>query len=190
MAGRNAWGVQARRLNELLIRLAGVWLVTVALAAAQVAPNAKSKVSDQPLTAEQLAIYRKTLTTHFPDEGKIGIHLASKTVPYALDDKTGDCAKKIGMAKIDSAEVHLFRKRDLPQLGLKRVEIVDLSAVVRGVVPLVVSEIRFDDKHESAMVWIGSAFDLSHPWGGMTVLLRMEDGVWQERIVCSTWERF
>lgn len=181
--------VKVGRLSRYVVCLAVIVFAAIGPAVAQPAPETKPTVSDKPLTAEQLAVYRKALTAHFLDDNRTVFHLASKTVPYALDDKAGDCAKKIGMAKIDSTEVHRFRKKDLPQLGLKVVDIVDLGTVRRRYVPLVVSEIRFDDKHESAMVWVGEAFDSSHPLFGSTVLLEMKDGVWQERIVCTTWIR-
>jgi hypothetical protein len=72
--------VGERRLKGLLVRFATVWLVASGLATAQEAAETKPKVSNIPLTAEQLAVYRVVLHSWMENEVS-AINLTIQTVP-------------------------------------------------------------------------------------------------------------
>jgi hypothetical protein len=107
--------------------------------------------------------------------------------------------------------VHRFRPEDLAQLGSKKIELVDVekqaqdvkendprrsiedgksiaaavsNGFAHGLVTL--SEIRFDEKHEHAIVWYGFVCGGLCGNGG-TVILAKKDGVWQRGRNCSNW---
>jgi hypothetical protein len=172
------------------------------------AQSDKPKVSEQPLTAEQLAIYREILKDWMND-GKHPVHLAIFTTP--LENDAENCDKKIVLEKVDPNLIHRFRTEDLPSLGLKNIGLVDPDAqnkevrendpgkaisqgksvdeavkngFAHGLVTL--SEIRFDPKHEHAIVWYG--FRCGGLCGnGGTVILDKKDGKWFQRRPCSIW---
>ena len=182
--------------------------LTLSLVVGQETKESKPKVSDQPLAAEQLAIYRAILAG-WVDDGKEPVHLAIQTVP--LDEDIGDCAKGIALEPGDPKTVHRFRKEDLAQLGSAKIGLVDPEAqekevsdndpgkairngssideAVRngfnhGLVTL--SEIRFEKNHESATVWYG--FHCGSLCGnGGTAVIKRKDGVWKRISLCSMW---
>lgn len=170
--------------------------------------DAKPAVSDQPLSAEQLAIYRAILSG-WADDGKQPVHLANQTV--RREEEIGDCAKGIALDQAGANTVHRFRKEDLAQLGSEKIGLVDPEAqekevdendpgtairhgssvddAVRngfnhGLVTL--GEIRFDQKHEVAIVWYGFRCGSLCGNGG-TVLMKKNNGVWQRAGQCSVW---
>jgi hypothetical protein len=63
-------------------------------AAGQEAAPAKPRVSGQPLTAEQLAIY-KLILKGWMDNGKHAVHLGIETDPFPSDELAGEesCGK-------------------------------------------------------------------------------------------------
>ena len=67
-------------------------------AAGQEAAQPKPKVSDQSLSAEQLAIY-KLILKGWMDNGKHAVHLGIETDPFPLDELTGDqsCGKGLSL---------------------------------------------------------------------------------------------
>src|SRR5579863_8506343 len=183
-------------------------LSLVAVQAGREAKTATLTVSDEPLSAEQLAVYHVILTG-WVDDGKQAVHLGDRTVPFTENDQ--ECVKKAALEPIDSTLVHRFRAEDLPQLGSRKIALVDadgqekdvarndpgaairngksVDAAVRdgldhGLVTL--SEIRFDSKHELAIVWYG--FHCGSLCGnGATVVMEKRDGVWRRKNFCSLW---
>jgi hypothetical protein len=169
----------------------------------------KTVVSDKPLTAEQLAIYHEVLKG-WMDDGKQAVHLAIETVPLEEDAKS--CVKGVRLEDLDESTVHRFRQEDLPQLGSAKISLVDADAQAKeiekndpgtairngkpvdeavqngfahGLVTL--SEIRFDQRHELAIVWYG--FRCGGLCGnGATVVFEKKNGAWQLRKrPCSVW---
>jgi hypothetical protein len=165
-----------------------VFMLIAANLPAQGAASGEQKpvVSDKPLTAEQLAIYHEVLKG-WMDDGKQAVHLAIETVPLEEDAKS--CIKGVRLEEIDGTTIHRFRQEDLPQLGSAKISLVDPDAQAReiekndpdtaicngksvdeavqngfahGLVTL--SEIRFDQRHELAIVWYGFR------WGGSAVM--------------------
>ncbi len=84
-----------------LVRFASLFTVLVlaaaGIAAGQDDQQAKPKVSDKPLTAEQLAVYRVVLGRWMAQEMP-ALNLAIQTVPLGDTGPTGDeeCAKGSG----------------------------------------------------------------------------------------------
>ena len=165
-------------------------------------------VSKQPLTAEDLAIYAAVIHG-WVDDGKHPVHIAMLTEPLHVEDSAG--CSKTPLGKADSNVVHRFRKEDLAQLGSSMIELVDPDAqsleiekndpgrairngasvddavrngFAHGMVTL--SEIRFDMKHEHAIVWYG--FRCGGLCGnGGTVLMEKKDGKWRRGKSCGVW---
>jgi hypothetical protein len=180
-------------------------------AAGQEAAQPKPKVSDQALSAEQLAIY-KLILKGWMDNGKHAVHLGIQTDPFPLDELTGDqsCGKGLSLEAAQNV-VHRFRAEDLARLGSSKIELVDVekqaqevrendpeksirggksiaAAVSNGFAHglVTVSEIRFDEKHEHAIVWYGFVCGSLCGNGG-TVMLVKENGVWKRGQNCSNW---
>jgi hypothetical protein len=181
------------------------------LAAGQNQHEPKPKISDQPLTAEQLAIYQVVLHGWMND-GKAAVNLSIQTVPLHTDDPlgAGDCAKGLDM-ETASPMLHRFRKEDLPQLGSDKIGLVDPDAQSRevekndpentmrrgasvdeavrnafahGLVTL--SEIQFDKQHLHAIVAFG--FRCGGLCGnGGTVVMEKIDGQWKVKSQCDNW---
>ncbi len=212
MAGIGIGVVHRRRLKGFLVRLAVVLLLAAGLAAAQEAPEAKPIVSDKPLTAEQIAVYRVVLHGWMDNELST-VNLSIQTVPFptngAID--ASDCGKDLDLEPAAPAMVHLFRAADLAQLGSGNISLVDrerqrkevaendpgktigegrsIEDAVRngfahGLVTL--SEIRFDKGHKHAIVSY-SFFCGSLCGNGGTVILEKNDGAWQRKSRCDEW---
>jgi hypothetical protein len=189
----------------LLIGFAG-------LAAAQEFAETKPKVSDQPLTAEQLAIYRTVLHGWMENEVS-AINLSIQTVPLTADGLFGyeGCDKGLELEPAAPGVVHRFRAADLTQLGSGKISLVDpergnkevadndpgktiregrsIEDAVRngfahGLVTL--SEIRFDKEHKKAIVSF-SFFCGSLCGNGGTVVLEKTDGGWKRGSRCHDW---
>jgi len=183
--------------------------MVLALATGQQAENAKPKVSNQPVTDEALGVYHAVLSD-WADDGKSAVHLAAETIALPSDALEG-CPKNIEWEKSPAAEVHRFREDDVPKLGSSKISLVerdaqekeiaknDPGAAIRkgksvddavrsgfasGMVTL--SEIRFDARHEHAIVWYG--FHCGSLCGsGGTVVMERKDGAWRRNGYCSMW---
>jgi hypothetical protein len=203
---------QGRRLNGLFVRMMVVILAAAGLAAAQEAAETKPKVSDQPLTAEQLAVYRVVLHGWMENEVSV-INLSIQTVPFPTSGAfdAGDCGKGLDLEAVAPGVVHRFRPADLPQLGSDKIGLVDPErqrnevaendpgktigegrsiedAVRNGFAHglVTVSEIRFDKQHKHAIVSY-SFFCGSLCGNGGTVVLEKADGAWRRKSRCSDW---
>jgi hypothetical protein len=189
-----------------------VILVAAGLAAAQEAAETKPKVSDQPLTAEQLAVYRTVLHGWMENEVSV-INLAVQTIPYPTSGAfdAGDCGKDLELEPVVPGIVHRFRPADLPQMGSDKIGLVDLERQSREVAEndpgktigegrsiedavrngfahglVRVSEIRFDKQHKHAIV--SYSFLCGSLCGnGGTVVLEKSDGTWQRKSQCGGW---
>lgn len=212
MAGLGNRVVHRRRLKGFLVGLAVASLTATGLAAAQEAPEAKPVVSGQPLTAEQVAVY-KVVLHGWMDKEVSTVNLSVQTVPFPTSGAfdAGDCGKDLELEPVAPEVVHRFRARDLPQLGPDKIVLVDpeqqrrevhendpgktvgegksIEDAVRngfahGLVTL--SEIRFDKGHNHAIVSYGF-FCGSLCGNGGTVVLEKIDGVWQRKSRCGEW---
>jgi hypothetical protein len=191
---------------------AALVLVFAGLAAAQEAAESKPKVSDQPLTAEQLAVYRVALHGWMENEVST-INLSVQTIPFPTSGAfdAGDCGKDLNLEPVVAGVVHRFRPADLPQLGSDKIGLVDPErqrnevaendpgktigegrsiedAVRNGFAHglVTVSEIRFDKAHKHAIVSY-SFFCGSLCGNGGTVILEKVDGAWRRKSQCSNW---
>jgi len=192
--------------------LAALLLVFPVLAAAQEDADTKPKVSDQPLTVEQLAVYRVVLHGWMENEVS-AINLSVQTTPFPTSGAfdAGDCGKDLNLEPVLPGVVHRFRPADLPQLGSDKIGLVDperqhrevaendpektigegrsIEDAVRngfahGLVTL--SEIRFDKEHKHAIVSY-RFFCGSLCGNGGTVILEKVDGAWRRKSLCSNW---
>jgi hypothetical protein len=199
-----------RKNAGLVVGLAAILLAAAALAGAQEA--AKPKVSDQPLTAEQLAIYREVLHGWMENEVST-INLSVQTVPLTADGLFGyeGCDKGLELETAAPDVVHRFRAADLAQLGSGKISLVDpqrgskevaendpgktiregrsIEDAVRngfdhGLVTL--SEIRFNKGHTKAMVSFRFLCGSLCGNGG-SVVLEKTDGGWKRGSRCHDW---
>jgi hypothetical protein len=191
---------------------ATLMLVFAGLATAQEAAETKPKVSDQPLTAEQLAVYRVVLHGWMENELS-AVNLSVQTTPSPTGGPFIDkmCDKGLDLEPVVPTVVHRFRAADLQQLGSDTIVLVDsewqtkevaendpgktigegrsIEDAVRngfahGLVTL--SEIRFDKTHKHAIVSYGF-YCGSLCGNGGTVILENADGTWRRKSVCGAW---
>jgi hypothetical protein len=188
----------------------GIAGLTLAVSFGQ-APEPTPVVSEKPMTADQLAIYRIVLSGWMDNgKGKHAVHLAIQTSPFSLSDTDADCGKSLGFVAGSKGEVHRFRKEDLALLKPSKVELVDpdaqskevaendpgkhigpgnsiASAVANGFAHGLtrLSEIRFDKDQTHAILWYD--FSCGGTCGnGATVLMEKKNGVWGIMRHCST----
>lgn len=179
---------------------------------AQGAVEEKPKVSEKPMTADQLAVYRVVLSGWMNNgKGKHAVLLSVETAPFALDGVDADCGKELGLEAGPKGEVHRFRAEDLPQLMPSRVKLVDPDAQSKEVAEndpekkiqsgssigdavangfahglVTLGEIRFDKERTHAVVWYG--FTCGALCGnGATVILEKQNGKWSVKDHCSNW---
>ncbi len=188
-------------------------LAAAGLAAGQDDQQAKPKVSDKPLTAEQLAVYRVVLGNWMAQEMP-ALNLAIQTVPLGETGPAGDeeCVKGLDLEPATPTIVHRFRQQDLAQLGPSRtltlvdpdrqkqevrnndpektvgngrtIEDAVRNGFAHGLATL--SEIRFDKGHKHAIVSYGFFCGSLCGNGGALVLEKI-DGVWQRKSRCDEW---
>jgi len=185
-----------------------VLFATINFAAAQ---EAQPKVSDKPLTAEQLGIYRSVLS-EWMHHGWSSVNLAVQTVPLDATGPVGDseCAKGLDF-EAATPELHRFRAADLAKLGSDNIALVDPDrqrdevrendpertagkgksieeAVSNGFAHglFTLSEIRFDKQHKLAIVSYGF-FCGSLCGNGGTFVLEKTDTGWSRRKRCADW---
>jgi hypothetical protein len=170
------------------------------------------KVVGQPLTAEQLAVYRTMLVSWYQGE-KAKINLGALTDSISVTDNSPDkgCMKGLSMEAPAAGLVHQIRQEDLVHLGpfefrliqpnagekevsdndpgkaIQKGKAVD-QAVENGFAHglLTIGEIQFDNTHTHAVV------SFSFVCGGLcgngtTMLLEKKDGVWRKKAQCGGW---
>jgi hypothetical protein len=187
-------------------------LFSASLSATQESVETKPKVSDQPLTSEQLAVYRVVLHGWMENEVS-AINLSIQTVPLATSGLFSyeGCDKGLELEPAAPGVVHRFRPADLPQLGSDKIGLVDPERQQREVADndpektirngrsiedavrngfahglVTVSEIRFDKAHTHAIVSYGF-FCGGLCGNGGTVILEKVDGAWQRKSQCGGW---
>ncbi|MGA2635170.1 MAG: hypothetical protein ABSF16_13125 [Terracidiphilus sp.] len=200
-----------------MVRFASLFTVLVlaaaGFAAGQDDQQPKLKVSDKPLTAEQLAVYRVVLGSWMAQEMP-ALNLSIQTVPLGDTGPTADqsCFKRLDLEPASPAIVHRFRQQDLAQLGPSRtltlvdpdrqkqevrsndpektvgegrtIEDAVSNGFAHGLATL--SEIRFDKQHKHAIVSYGF-FCGSLCGNGGALVLEKVDGVWQRKSRCGEW---
>jgi len=189
--------------------LAFIALACVSLATGQ---QGGPRVSDKPLTAEHLAVYRVVLHGWMDNEVRV-VNLADKTVQIRTSGlmSAEGCDKGLDLEPVSPSLVHRFRAQDLPQLGSDKIVLVDpeqqtkeiaendpertigkgrsIEDAVRngfehGLVTL--GEIRFSKDHNFAIVAYG--FRCGGLCGnGGTAVLEKKDGAWQRKRQCNDW---
>jgi hypothetical protein len=187
-------------------------LAVAGTALAQKAEDAKPKVSDKPLTAEQISVYRAVLGNWM--EGEVtSINLSNQTVPVEPSGPMGDaeCATGLDLETAPKAAVHRFRAQDLAALGSDKIVLVDpdsqrkqvaendpektirdgksiedavSNGFAHGLVTL--SEIRFTRDRKLAVVSYGF-YCGSLCGNGGTVVLEKTDAGWRRKTRCSEW---
>jgi hypothetical protein len=187
-------------------------LFSAGLSATQESAETKPKVSDQPLTAEQLAVYRTVLHGWMENEvSAINLSIQTSLFPIGGAFDARDCGKEFDLEPVVPGVVHRFRPADLPQLGSDKIGLVDPErgrkdvadndpgktigegrsiedAVRNGFAHglVTVSEIRFDKAHTHAIVSYGF-FCGGLCGNGGTVILEKVDGAWQRKGQCGGW---
>jgi len=200
-------------LARIAICVAMLAILTVATAAAQQTQDSKIKVSDKPLSAEQLAVYRAVLAGWMGQDVP-AMNLAIQTEPLEEQGPEGDadCAKGLDLEPASPGVVHRFRQEDLPQLGSgrtftlvdpdrgrKEVENNDPEKGIRNGTSIddavrngfahgltTLSEIRFDKQHKVAIVSYGFRCGGLCGNGGTVVLIKT-DGAWKRKSSCQDW---
>ncbi len=174
--------------------------------------DTKPTVSTQPLTSEQLAVYRAVLGDWMPNEMPT-MNLSIQTVPLKANEPSGDkdCAKGLDLEPVAPTIVHQFRDADLAQLSSPRIVLVDpergrkdaedndpektigngssiedavRNGFARGLATL--SEIQFDKNHTHAIVAY-SFYSGQLCGNGGTVVLEKTDAGWRRKSRCHVW---
>lgn len=172
----------------------------------------KPKVSDQPLNAEQLAVYRGFFTSWFSDE-PAQANLSVVTEPINENDMGYDkqCAA-LEDSEPAPRELHRFRPEDVSDLGPVKLRLIDAdrgSAEVKENDPekgmregktvdaavengfrhglFSLSEIRFNRQHTRAAVTYSFVCGGLCGNGGTMVMARQADGKWKRVKSCGGW---
>ena len=165
------------------------------------------KISDKPLSSDQLAIYKAVLQD-WPygakQQTKFTVHLSTQTVPAEADE---DCAKGL---EPPAKELHRFRPEDIAQLGPSKIALVDpdaqrkevaendpgkhirkgasiADAVANGFAHGLVTlgEIRFDPSHTHALVHYDFSCGSLCGNGATVILEKAKSGTWFIKSRCS-----
>jgi hypothetical protein len=182
-------------------------LVAPTIAAPQQPTESKPKISEKPLTPDQLAIY-KAILHDWPygakQQTKSTVHLSIQTTPAEADE---DCAKGL---EPSANEVHRFRPEDLAQLGPSKIALVDpeaqrkevaendpgkhigkgtsiAEAVANGFAHGLVTlgEIRFDQSHTHALAHYDFSCGNLCGNGATVILEKAKSGAWFIKSRCS-----
>ncbi len=173
---------------------------------------APPKVSDQPLTVEQLAVYHAMLVNWFQGE-KATVNLADRTDPIDANDDSFDkkCLKGLSLETIPAVRVHRIRREDLAQFDPFEIHLVDPEvqqkevsdndpgkairegksvddAVRNGFAHglLTFTEIQFDKSHTHALA--SFSFVCGRLCGnGATMLMEKKKGAWTRKGECGGW---
>lgn len=179
---------------------------------AQQATPVTPKATDQPLTVEQLSVYKPILVRELRDS-IAKLNLVEETQVFSKPDATDEqaCLNSLDLEQYDSSVVHTIRPEDLAQLKLKGLRLVEQSAQEKEVEKndpskairsgssvdsavkngfahgyFWLSEIRFDKSHTHAAVSYGFRCGGLCGHGG-TVLLEKTDTGWSIKKMCSIW---
>ena len=192
--------------------LMGALMLTANGLHAQASDEKKPVVSDKPLTAEQLAIYRTVLKQYLSGEHGT-LNLSIRTVPVETESPFAghDCSKTLDMEPIQPNIVHSFKPDDLTRLDISSLRLVDPDQQGREVKKndpgkkirqgvsvddtvkngfahalFSLSEIWFDKKHERAVVsysfWCGSLCG-----NGGTLVIAKKGDQWSVKTRCGGW---
>lgn len=202
---------QRHQINFLFF-LAVLACVPVAPGFATQSSDVPTKFTDQPLTAEQLAVYRTMLVSWYQGEkAKVNLRVLTDPITATKDSLDKRCLKGLSMEPPAAGVAHRIRKEDLSQLGpfdfrlvepetganevsdndpgkaIQKGEAVDV-AVENGFAHglLTFGEIRFDKANTHALV------SFSFVCGGLcgngtTMLLEKTDGIWRKKAQCGGW---
>ncbi|MGO9336941.1 MAG: hypothetical protein ACLPY1_05470 [Terracidiphilus sp.] len=197
---------------NLPLFLAALACVPVAPAFETQSSDVPAKIADQPLTAEQLAVYRTMLVSWYQGEkAKINLRVLTDPVTAVGDSLDKRCLKGLSMEPLAAGVAHRIRKEDLARLGpfefrliepkaganevsdndpgkaIQKGEAVD-AAVENGFAHglLTVGEIQFDKTHTHALV--SFSFVCGRLCGnGTTMLLEKTGGIWRKKAQCGGW---
>jgi hypothetical protein len=210
MFDRSARFERIRIFSSSIVCLALLALSAIRLASGQQSQETKTIVSDKPLTAEQLAVYKAMFVSWFEDS-KLSGNLAIQTEPLDLkaDYWYASCLKGLLLESISPGIVHRFRTEDLNSLGSGALHLVDPEEqsevndehdpgkAIRNGKPvddavedgfshglLTVSEIRFDKTHTHALVQF--SFRCGMLCGHATpMLMEKKNGMWKRKAMCG-----
>jgi hypothetical protein len=196
----------------LRVGVGTVAFAAVTLGVAGQGEKTKPKVSDQPLSAEQVAVYRTVLAEWGGGE-KLSVNLAALTYQQSDSDFGSDkaCASKYGM-EAPGSEVHRIRAEDVAMLGPEEIRLIDPDRGAADVkkndpekgmrVGMSVddavrngfnhglfsfSEIRFNKGHTRAMVAYSFVCGGLCGNGSTVVLEKQRDGGWKQVTICGGW---
>lgn len=205
-------GGSRTRMSLMICAAMGALILTATPALAQSSNDKKPVVSDQPVSAEQLAIYRVVLK-RFLSDGSGSLNLSNQTVPFETEGPFAghDCSKGLAMEPVQPGVVHSFKSDDLARFGISSLRLVDPDvqgkavkkndpgkairegvsvdqAVKNGFAHALfrLSEIQFDKNHEHAIIsysfWCGSLCG-----NGESLVLVKKDGEWSVQSQCGGW---
>lgn len=199
-----------RRMAVRAVTATAIFLVLAAVARAQSASEASPEISEKPLSADQLDIYRAILDKWLGG-GKSVVNLSDETRLLQPSDEEG-CGKGLDLEVESPVEIHRFRPEDLGRLGPpKRIALVDPQQQKRAIADndpskkiregatvedavrngyshglFTFSEIRFNRNHDRAVVAFG--FVCGGLCGhGATVLMEKAGSNWEIRSQCAMW---
>ena len=180
----------------------------------QQSTSEKPRISDQSLTAEELAVYHGLLSSWFGKE-RIKISLATLTDPLPQSGPFGyekTCIKDVDLEPIQAGTVHQIQTNDLlalgpgeirlvdPETGSKEVSQNDPGNAIREGKPVDVavdngfahalftlSEIRFSKDHARAVVSFSFVCGGLCGNGGTMVMAKLKDRTWKRIRSCGGW---
>ncbi|MDR3752777.1 MAG: hypothetical protein P4K78_02930 [Terracidiphilus sp.] len=169
-------------------------------------------VSPDPLTSEQLAVYRAVLVAWTDRDAPPG-NLANRTTPLGAPGSTNDaeCGKGLDLEPQPPTLIHQILPGDLASLGAQKYKLIDPElgaqevrkndpersmrsgssvddAVRNGFAHglLTLGEIRFDKSHTRAIVALSFVCGSLCGHGGTIILKKTESG-WQKSGACGMW---
>jgi hypothetical protein len=184
----------------------------VSTAAIRGQTDARPAVSPDPLTSEQLAVYRAVLVAWTDADAPPG-NLANRTTPFSAAGSTSDaeCGKGLDLEPLSPNLVHRILPGDVALLGAQKLKLIDPElgaeevrkndpersirsgssiedAVRNGFAHglLTLGEIRFDKTHNHAIVAFSFVCGGLCGHGGTIILKKTESG-WQKSGACDTW---
>lgn len=185
-------------------------LASAGIAGAQ--EKAKVVVSLNPLTAEQLSVYKAVLAGWMSKDTPV-VNLADRTTPLGETGPSNapECGKGLDLEPLSTTMVHQFQVGDLAQLGSGKIVLVGQkrgeqdvkdndpwtsiqkghsvddsvrNGFAHGLFTL--SEIQFDKKHEHAIVSYSFVCGALCGNGSTAVMEKTADG-WKEMKRCGEW---
>jgi hypothetical protein len=200
-----------RKLQSCLLAVLSLTISsTCSYSSGQSPDEIKPKVSDLPLTDEQLGVYRVILSGWMSNEVTV-LNLADLTEPFPQENGSTSCFKGLDMEPDHPDVVHRFRAEDLVKLSPAKLQLVSSEAqeeevgkhdpgkAIRNGKSIDealkdgfahgrtwFSEVRFDKSHTHAVVFYG--FHCGSLCGnGGTAILEKSNGKWKVKSQCSIW---